>query len=641
MSETRTTETDKAAEAEKMMMEAADPLQVPARLGLNEVDEIRAKAPWKPFIGDIPFTMEYDHGTIFEAMERAAHKFPNFIAYSFMGKKVTYSKMLEEVRKCARAYRAIGVSKGDRVTLALPNCPQAVLSFYALSCIGAVANMVHPLSAQNEMEFFINESQSVTVVTLDLFYNKIEAIRRNTKLLNVVIASVKDELSPMLLPGYMITEGRKIKIPKDAPIIRWKRFMNYHKYWQWEYQENTGPDETAVILYSGGTTGINKGVELTNLNFNALGAQIIGTNPMFRPGDVMLAAMPVFHGFGLGVCIHAMLISGGTSSLVPRFTPKSYSKLITRNKCNFIAGVPTLYEALLNEPSMANADLSRLKGVYSGGDSLSIGLKKSIDKFLYDHGSPVQVREGYGATETVNACCLTPPTMFKEGSIGIPFPDTYFKIVKPGTEEEMPYGEEGEIVIAGPTAMKGYLNHPQETEDTVKIHADGMRWVYTGDLGVMDDEGFVYFKGRLKRMIVSSGYNIYPVEMENILDASEMVHMSCVIGVPDPYRMQRVKAFVVLEAGYEKTEETKQQLLKYCKKNIAKYAMPYDIEFRDSLPTTMIGKVAYRLLEEEELRKYEQEHGKVDEVNKYMQEHRLNIDHPAELEEPEESEGSS
>ncbi|MBR3402521.1 MAG: AMP-binding protein [Parasporobacterium sp.] len=559
------------------------------------------KAPWKPFIGDIPFHMEYDQGTIFQAMEKAANRFPEYIAYEFMGTKVTYRKLLEQVRLCARAYKAIGVRNGDRVTLALPNCPQAVLSFYALSCIGAIANMVHPLSAQNELEFFINESESVTVVTLDQFYNKIEAIRRNTKLLNIVIASVKDELSPALRTGYMLTEGRKIaKIPKDAPIIRWKKFMNYHKYWEWEYQYDTEPDDTAVILYSGGTTGRTKGIELTNLNFNALGAQIIATNPMFRPGDVMLAAMPVFHGFGLGVCIHAMLISGGTSSLVPRFTPKSYSKLITRNKCNFIAGVPTLYEALIHEPSMVGADLSRLKGVYSGGDSLSIGLKKSIDKFLYDHGSPVQVREGYGATETVNACCLTPPTMFKEGSIGIPFPDTYFKIVKPGTEEEVPYGEEGEIVVAGPTAMKGYLKHPDETADTIKVHADGLRWVYTGDLGYMDEDGFVYFRGRIKRMIVSSGYNIYPAEMENILDASEMVHMSCVIGVPDPYRMQKVKAFVVLEPGYEPNDETRKQLMDYCRKNISKYAMPYKIEFRKTLPTTVVGKVAYRVLEQEE-----------------------------------------
>ena len=575
---------------------------------LNNIcpDKTKVKAPWKPYIGEIPFTMEYDHGTIFQAMEKAARRFPDYCAYEFMGKKITYKELLEQVRLCARAYKTIGVRKGDSVILALPNCPQAVLSFYALSCIGAIANMVHPLSAENEMEFFINESESATVVTLDQFYYKIENIRRNTKLLNVVIASVKDELVPVVRAGYMITEGRKIKkIPKDAPVIRWKKFMGYHKYWKWDYQDNTDPDDTAVILYSGGTTGKTKGIELTNLNFNALGAQIIATNPMFRPGDVMLAAMPVFHGFGLGVCIHAMLISGGMSSLVPRFTPKSYSKLITRNKCNFIAGVPTLYEALLHEPSLNNADLSRLKGVYSGGDNLSIGLKRSIDRFLYDHGSPVQVREGYGATETVNACCLTPPTMFKEGSIGIPFPDTYFKIVKPGTDEELPYGQEGEILVAGPTIMKGYLKHPEETADTVKVHADGMRWVYTGDLGYMDPEGFVFFRGRIKRMIVSSGYNIYPAEMENILDAHEMVQMSCVIGVPDPYRMQKVKAFIVLRDGYRPGEETRKAILDYCRKNIAKYALPYDMEFRDSLPKTVVGKVAYRILEQEEAEKRE------------------------------------
>lgn len=438
------------------------------------MEELNIKAPWKPYIGSLPFHMDYDEGTIFQAMEKAANEFPDYIAFDFLGSQTTYKKMLEEVRRCAKAYKAIGVRKGDRVTLALPNCPQAVYSFYALSCIGAISNMVHPLSSENELEFFINESESVTVVTLDQFYNKIEAIRKNTKLLNVVIASVKDELSPAVKAGYMITEGRKIApIPKDAPVILWKDFMRYSRHWAWEYQEDTAPDDTAVILYSGGTTGRTKGIELTNLNFNALGAQIIGTNPMFRPGDTMLAAMPVFHGFGLGVCIHAMLISGGRSSLVPRFTAKSYSKLIAKNKCNFIAGVPTLYEALLHEGSMEKSYLSNLKGVYSGGDSLSVDLKKRLDKFLYDHGSPVQVREGYGTTETVNACCLTPPTMHKEGSIGIPFPDVYFKIVKPGTVEEVPYGEEGEITITGVTRMKGYLNNKEETDNVLKLHPDG------------------------------------------------------------------------------------------------------------------------------------------------------------------------
>ena len=317
----------------------------------------------------------------------------------------------------------------------------------------------------------------------------------------------------------------------------------------------------------------------------------------------MLAAMPIFHGFGLGVCIHSMLANGGRCILVPRFTAKSYAKLITKYKCNFIAGVPTLYEALLGLSSMTKADLSCLKGVFSGGDSLSIELKKKLDKFLCDHNSNIQVREGYGTTETVTACCLTPPHMFKKGSIGIPLSDTYIKIVNPGTDEELPYGEEGEILLAGPTVMKEYMNHPGETAQTIRTHADGMRWVYTGDLGVMDSEGFVYFRGRAKRMIISSGYNIYPAQIENILDSHAFVQMSCVIGVPDPYKMQKVKAFVKLNPDVPANEETKEILMQYCRKNISKFAMPYDIEFKDDMPKTLVGKVAYRELEEEEIKK--------------------------------------
>jgi long-chain acyl-CoA synthetase len=400
----------------------------------------------------------------------------------------------------------------------------------------------------------------------------------------------------------MLTEGRKIrKIPKDAPVIRWREFMAMSRHCFYNYKVERKSDDPAVILYSGGTTGTTKGIVLTNKNFNALGQQVIATNPMFRPGDKMLAAMPVFHGFGLGVCIHTMLSQGGRCILVPRFTAKSYAKLIVKYRCNFIAGVPTLYEALLRLSTMDGADLSCLKGVFSGGDSLSIELKKKLDKFLYDHKATIQVREGYGTTETVTACCLTPPTMFKEGSIGIPFPDTYIKIVEPGTDRELPYGEEGEILLAGPTVMREYMDNPEETAQTLRTHADGMTWVYTGDLGCMDDEGFVYFKGRAKRMIVTSGYNVYPGQIENILDAHEYVQMSCVIGVPDPYKMQKVKAFVKLSPDAPKSEETKQELLNYCRKHIAKYAMPYDIEFRDELPKTLVGKVAYRVLEEEEL----------------------------------------
>ena len=568
------------------------------------MDGITAKTPWENQMGDIPMHLEYYECSMIDRVMQVAEMYPDQVAFDFMRRPTTYRQMVREIERCAKALKTIGVRENDKVTIAMPNCPQAIYMFYAVNMVGAVANMIHPLSAEKEIEFYLNESESVTAITLDQFYHKFENIRANTKVVNIIIASVKDALSRPLRAGYMLTEGRKIqKIPKDAPVIRWKEFMRLSNHCFYNYRVTRRGEDPAVILYSGGTTGTTKGIVLTNKNFNALGQQVLAANPMFHVGDKMLAAMPLFHGFGLGVCIHTMLSQGGRCVLVPRFTAESYAKLITKYRCNFIAGVPTLYEALLRLPSMDGADLSCLKGVFSGGDSLSIELKKKFDKFLYEHNAVIQVREGYGTTETVTACCLTPPNRYKEGSIGIPFPDIYIKIVEPDTDRELPYGEEGEILLAGPTVMAEYMNHPEETAQTLRRHADGLTWVYTGDLGTMDDEGFIYFRGRAKRMIISSGYNIYPGQLENILDAHEKVQMSCVIGVPDPYRMQKVKAFVKLVPGTPKTDETKEELLAYCRKNIAKYAMPYDIEFKDDMPKTLVGKVAYRVLEEEELAK--------------------------------------
>ena len=566
--------------------------------------ENTVKTPWYPHTEGVPVHLDYFKGSMFDMVKSVADRYPKNVAFDFMGKSTTYKDLVQMIEVCAKALKTIGIRKGDCVTIAMPNCPQAIYAFYAINMIGGIASMVHPLSSEKEIEFYLNESNSVTVITLDQFYGKIEAIRKNTGIVNVIIARIKDELSKPMKVGYMITEEYKIaKIPQDAPVITWKKFLRLSKCCFWNYKVERQDDDPAVILYSGGTTGTTKGIVLTNRNFNALAEQVIATNPMFRPGDKMLAAMPIFHGFGLGVCIHTMLAKGGRCILVPRFTAKSYSKLITKYKCNFIAGVPTLYEALLRLPNMKNADLSNLKGVFSGGDSLSIELKKKFDQFLAEHKATIRIREGYGTTECVTASCLTPVKRSKEGSIGIPFPDTYYKIVKPGTDEELPYGEEGEIVLAGPTVMAGYYGKEEETARTLRKHADGMTWLYTGDLGSMDDEGFIYFKGRIKRMIITSGYNVYPAQLENILDANEKVQMSCVIGVPDPYKMQKVKAFVMLKPGIEPAQEVKEELLAYCRKYIAKYAMPYDIEFRKELPKTLVGKVAYRVLEEEEMKK--------------------------------------
>ena len=567
------------------------------------MDKMTAKTPWKDHLGDVPMHLTYFEGSMFEAVEAIAQKYPKNVAFDFMGKSTTYKELVEHIEQCAKALKTIGIREKDKVTIAMPNCPQAIYLFYAVNLVGGIANMIHPLSAEKEIEFYLNDSGSVAAITLDQFYGKFANIRKNTGIRNLIITSIADALSPVMKVGYALTQGRKIApIPKDAPVILWKDFKSLSTCGH-EYAVKRESGDPAVILYSGGTTGTSKGIVLTNKNFNALAQQVVATNPMFRPGDKMLAAMPVFHGFGLGVCIHTMLFNGGRCILVPRFTPKSYANDLVKHRCNFIAGVPTLYEALLRLEDMDGADLSCLKGVFSGGDSLSVELKKKFDKFLYDHKASIQVREGYGTTETVTACCLTPTHMSKEGSIGLPFPDTYIKIVEPGTDKEVPYGQEGEILLAGPTVMMEYMHHPEETAQTLRKHEDGLTWVYTGDLGIMDEQGFVYFKGRAKRMIITSGYNVYPAQLENILDAHDFVQMSCVIGVPDSYKMQKVKAFVKLAAGVAATDATKQAIMEHCRKHIAKYAMPCDIEFKDEMPKTLVGKVAYRVLEEEELAK--------------------------------------
>ena len=390
------------------------------------------------------------------------------------------------------------------------------------------------------------------------------------------------------------------KIVYDSQVIDWHDFISNADVSRLAADAGKGED-VGAILYSGGTTGTTKGILLSNRNFNATALQTKAASGfVFEPGMKMLSVMPIFHGFGLGIGIHTALVFGVECILMPQFSVKTYAKILRTRKPDVIPGVPTLFEALLRAPGLEKTDLSFLKGVFSGGDSLSIELKRKVDAFLKAHGAAVQIREGYWTTECVTASCLTPRNSYREGSIGIPFPDTYYTICKPGGTEDVAPGVEGEICLRGPSVMLGYMDNPEETAAVLRRHEDGCIWLHTGDLGYMDADGFVYFRQRIKRMIVSSGYNIYPSQIENILDAHEKVLLSCVIGVDDPYKMKKVKAFVVPKPGIEPTPQLREELFAWCRKRIAKYAMPYEIEFRTQLPKTLVGKVAYRVLEEEE-----------------------------------------
>ena len=564
---------------------------------------LSAAAPWLKYYGNTPASLEYPHKTMYEMVEAAAKRHPNHVAYVFMGKKTTYTEFMKRIQAAAQGLYKMGIRKGDKVTICMANTPQALDCFYALNRIGAIPNMIHPLSASQEIAFYLNFSKSKAVLTLDQFYYKVaEILPQLENPTEILIAKVADELPAPLSALYPLTKSARAvkKLPK-AGYTLWYDMVKAGKNTRLPAQKSRY-DACGAILYSGGTTGTTKGIMLSNLNFNALALQTIAASG-FSMEEIsnmkMLSVMPVFHGFGLGIGIHTPLVAGGTCILIPQFNVKVYAKTLMKQKPNLIPGVPTLFEALLRTEDLEGADLSFLKGIFSGGDSLSPELKKKVDAFLREHNCSEQIREGYGTTECVTASCLTPKDYARQGSIGVPFPDTYYKIVEPGTTNEVGPNIEGEICISGPTVMLGYMDNPYETANTLRRHYDGRIWLHTGDLGHMDQDGFVYFRQRIKRMIITSGYNVYPSQLENIIDANDKVLISCVIGVKDPYRVQRVKAYVVPMPGVEPSEALKQEILDYCSGRIAKYAMPREIEFRKELPKTLVGKVAYRVLEEE------------------------------------------
>ncbi len=561
---------------------------------------MNSEPAWYKYYENTPKHLKYNDLSMYGFLKQGAKAHPGLYAYEFEGKKTNYKEFLAQISQCAQALKAVGIKENDKVTICLPNVPQAIIMFYAINSIGAVANMVHPLSAENEIAFFLELSESKAAITLDRFYYKFAAISERIKLDTLIIATIQEVLDPLKRFAYnMFVVKQKPDMKNGPAYISWKDFMKKGRDYEGECFVEKHSSDVAAILYSGGTTGRMKGILLTNGNFNALAMQTVASGDCIAEGDTMLSIMPVFHGFGLGICIHTALTHGMKCILVPQFDLKTYGNILKKKHPNVIAGVPTLYEALLRLKTMDGVDLSFLKGVFSGGDSLSVELKKKVDKFLSAHNAKVQIREGYGTTECVTASCLTPKNYAREGSIGIPFPDTYYAIVEPGTTNELPVGQEGEIVLKGPSVMLGYLNDEVDNKLSLVKHPDGDIWLHTGDLGKMDEDGFVYFKLRLKRMIVTSGYNVYPTQLENVIDAHEDVLISCVIGVPDPYKMQKVKAYVVLKDGVEPTDAVKESIKAHCVKNIAKYAMPYEFEFRKELPKTLVGKVAYTQLEKE------------------------------------------
>jgi long-chain acyl-CoA synthetase len=538
---------------------------------------------------------------MYEALMQTSSRTPDALAYDFFGYTATYRQFGEQIDRFANALAALGLKQNDRIVISMPTSPQGIICFYAANKLGAIAAMIHPLSPAKEIEFYLNATKSRFALTLDAFYGRFKEVEKKTDLRTLILCRIPDYLPLVMKIGFNLTSGRKIpRVPQNGLTVWWKDLMA--KDFPQAPQADRKTDEMAAILFSGGTTGVPKGIMLSNYNFISEGMQVSAWGGLGK-GDSILAILPIFHGFGLGVCINAAFMGGGKSILVPQFTPETVAKLIRKKRPSFVVGVPTLFEALSRNPRFQKADLSCLKATFSGADTLPRHVKEKFEEVVKKGGGSIQLLEGYGLTEAVTAIMATPLNNYREGSVGIPFPDMLAKIVNLETTEEAPSGEEGEICISGPAVMLGYLDNPEETANTLKKHEDGRVWLHTGDIGTMDEDGFFYFKLRQKRMIKSSGMNVYPAQVEEALYKHPDVLNACVIGVPDEKQVQRVKAFVVLKDPQKAGEEMEKALIAHCQEQMIRWSCPREIEFRTELPLTLIGKVAFKVLEQEEMEK--------------------------------------
>lgn len=566
----------------------------------------KSNTPWIKFYSDeimSQLPLKYSDSSMVGYLLEAVARYPENIAYEFCGYKCTYRELYSKIKEAAKGLKTLGVKRGDKVSICMPNTPSSIIMFYAINMVGAIASMIHPLSAENEIENYLNESESTILYVLDLVYSKVRNIIDTTGVEKVIVGSVGDDLKNYKKLIYKYNSRCKVpEIELSENIMTLKEFLNYGYDYDDEIVTLSKPEDPAVILYSGGTSGVPKGVVLSNLNFNSLALQCFLVLEGVKPGDSILSILPIFHGFGLGVCIHTPLCCGMKLILIPNFNPKEFANIINKHQPNVLCAVPSLYESLIKVHK--NSDfLCCVKHAVSGGDYMSDTTKKKIDEYFREHGSNTEIRIGYGLTEATAASCTTPLSYYKKDSVGIPVPDVYYKIVKIGSDDEVPYGIDGEICISGPTVMLGYINNHDATVKVLHKHSDGKMWLHTGDIGCMDDDGFVYYHQRLERMIVSNGYNLYPSHIENIINGHPDVLTSIVIGIPDPKKVQVAKAFIFLKDGVEQSKDVLKSIKSHCEINLARYSLPAEYEFIDSLPTTHLGKIDYKKLEKEHIDK--------------------------------------
>lgn len=561
----------------------------------------RIKSIWYNHQNPELWSAEYPEGSMYGYLSETAKKHLNSCAIEFEGKKLTYKELLQQIDNVARCLQSIGIKKEDRVSIISANIPQAIVSIYAINKTGAIANLIHPLLSANEIENIIKNTESSAIIILDMIYPKIKNISWDKeKKPKIILARIADALPLPIKPIYLLKNKLNIELNPAHDIISWKNFISIKKEELYENSNDNTSDDTAIIMYSGGTTGIPKGVMLTNMNFNSFAVQAYDVNGIADlTGKKSLALLPFFHGFGFGTGIHSTLCSGLHIYLVPKFDFIKSTNLIFRKKINCLYAVPALYEAILRSPQIEKQNISFFLNLISGGDKLSEKLYNKLDKHLKNSNSSTVFCDGYGQTECVSGCITNPYFAVNPKSVGILQPDMSAKIVEPGTHNEVPNGTDGELCINGPTVMKGYYKNEEETKKALQLHEDGKIWLHTGDMFSRDDDGYFYFKQRISRMAISAGYNIYVTEIEKVINSCPIVAQSCVVGVKDKVLGQRIVAHVVLNNADADKNKIKAIINEKCRASLAEYSLPHEIRFKKELPMTNLGKINFKALEEE------------------------------------------
>ena len=552
------------------------------------IDLPEEEKTWLQHYGNMPEHMQYNEGSIYDMFHEVAQQFPELPALEFFDVEYKFREFDKQVNIVAEALQRFGVVVDESVTICMPNIPEAIFIIYAVNKIGAVCNVIHPLSDVDEIKNAVSVTESSLIFTTDVSY----ATVKEAGVKSVVVVDISTSMKPLLKMAYNLKSRKQMKYEKSA--ITWKKFISGVSGNAPTVKRSK--DDAAILIYSGGTTGKSKGIVLSNLCFNALATQCYSVCLEARPGASMLSALPIFHGFGLCVAIHCPLMLGMKCILIPKIDVKKLNETIMKKRPTILPAIPTMLKAITNNKNLGPESLSSVRVILSGGDYLSDDVKNTVLDYFKSCGSSAHIRIGYGLSEATAFFTATAYGADDIDNIGIPNPDTRIRVCDPETNEPLPDGEIGEICVNGPTVMLGYVNEREETENALRTHSDGTQWLHTGDLGYLDN-GILHFTSRLKRMIISNGYNIYPTELENIINKCKYVASSVVVGIRDKIKQEAPKAVIVLKKGVQFTAEVEKEITDFCRKHIAKNAQPTEFEFTDALLTTKIGKINYRKFE--------------------------------------------